>query len=71
MLLKEREGFIIEFESNLEDEIRCNGCVLEVRTTTETHNVRVHCPGRKQNKEKQRQPKMVGSTKVRLGKPES
>ena len=66
VLLKER-GFIIGFQSNLEDEIRCNGCVLEVRTPTETHNVRVHCAGRKQNKENRRRPKMarVGSNKVK------
>lgn len=40
-----REGFVIGFWSNLKDEIRRNGCVLEVRMTTETHNVRAHWTG--------------------------
>ena len=54
-VLLEREGFVIGLWSNLEDEIRRNGCVLEVRMTTETHNVRVHWAGEKKynNKEKQ------------------
>lgn len=41
---------VIGFWSNLEDEIRRNGCGLDVRMTTETHNVRVHCAGIKTTK---------------------
>lgn len=51
-LLKERETSVIGFRSNLEDEIRRNGWGLDVRMTTETHNVRVHCTGEKNQQQR-------------------